>query len=78
MPRWRVPVEVVVEAASPAAARAQVAQQLAHIAATDVMPTTSAQYHITHATSTAAAPQPLTTRRTIADPQRPIRRKRPV
>jgi hypothetical protein len=77
MPRWRVPVEVTVEAESPAAARAHLVQQLSHLATAEQAAPIPVHYAVAPAAPTATPPQPLTTRRTTAASQRQARDKRP-
>ncbi len=78
MPRWRIPVEILVEATTPEAARAQVTREMARLATANDAPAAVAHRHICPATRAATPPRPLTAPRRINDPRYPIRRSRPA
>jgi hypothetical protein len=79
MSSWRIAVDLLVEAETPAEAQAMVERQMAHLAATAQAPEAGerkSRYWVGPATRAAAPPRQLKQRRNILDPQGPIRSRR--
>lgn len=79
MSNWRIAVDLLVEAETPAEAQEVAERQMARLAATE--PETEngerkSRYWIGTATRAAAPPRQLKQRRNILDPQGPIRSRR--